>query len=67
MTEIVIIEHSNGSVENVAEGGQFEGLHLREGNKQSELIIPHIELEESSSADDLQAWQFNLLGVDMTY
>lgn len=67
MTEVVVIEHSDRSVENVAKRGQLERLHLREGHEEAELIVPHVELEESSSADDLQARQLDVHCVDMAY
>lgn len=66
MTEIVVVEHPNRSIENVSKGRHLERLHLREGSKESEFVVPNVELEESTAADDLQAWKLDVLGVDMT-
>lgn len=53
VTEIVIVKHPYGTIQNISESRQLKRLHLRERSEKSEFVIPHVEFEESSATNDL--------------
>lgn len=66
VAQIVVVEDAHGSVEDIAEGGQLERVHLRVRNKEAELLVADVQLEQRSAADDLESWQDDPRDIDVT-
>lgn len=66
VTEIVIVEHPYRSIQNISESRHLQRLHLRERCKKSKFVVPHVEFEECSATNNLQARKSNVLSVNMT-
>lgn len=55
VAEVVVVVHTHASVENVSEGRHLQIVHLTHRDEQGELDVVDIELEERSSAYNLQS------------
>lgn len=67
MTEIVVVEEPNRTVQDVLKRRKLQRLHLRKCNKKSKFTVPNIQLEKIFSSNDLQSRELNVFDVNMAY